>query len=119
MPDPIGAFVATGWFEPDAMNGGFAQFVANQGQAAEEALVLVAQGYETMGLPEMASLARRALEIATSEQSLRRQLGDRDSVDEFVSFVEASRLPSLDDNLEETTATRAAWIRQHAEAFAG
>jgi hypothetical protein len=119
QPAPVRAFFATTCFENDAMNGGFTQYVVNQGELAEDALLIVADGYRIIGVPSMADLALQAMSIATDERGMRQELGPCHEVEEFTMYVERSALPTLDDSLEDTEALRAAFVRKNAAAFAG
>jgi hypothetical protein len=118
QPDPVRAFFATTCFENDAMNGGFTQYVVNQGELAEDALLIVADGYRIIGVPSMADLALRAMSIGADERAIRHELGPCHEIHEFTMYVERSKLPTLDDSLEDTEALRAAFVRKNATAFA-
>jgi hypothetical protein len=88
LPTHIGDLLAAHWVLSEVSNGGFHQFFANPtGVLAPEA----AQGFDRMGLPEVADVMRRAM--AHFDGNYPREQSDRES------FLDSHR-PEVFESLE-------------------
>jgi hypothetical protein len=98
-------------FEGDVMNGGLHQFFCNNED--EEVWALIVEAYRYLGLAEVAAaLEERILPVAREERPLRataRGFGDT---------YERSRLPALDDLIDEHLDVLERLVRGNPDVFA-
>jgi hypothetical protein len=119
LPDLQRALVVTTWFEGDVFNGGLSQYVMNQDDNAEASLAMVVDGYSTIGIEDMAAIAGDVLKVVEAECDLRQRLERwRLSGDAWQMYEEQTALTTFDPAVRSTVAERAAFIRDHAGAFA-
>ena len=116
LPEGVRAYFATRLFEWEVMNGGLHQFFFNNPDPAM--LDLALEGYEYLGLGDVAALIREIVApIAAREAEWRESLRDG-RIETFMESYVESELPDFDERIEVHDAERLSFVRANPSTFA-